>query len=318
MSKTNNNKSTSNSKENKLSKKSNNESKIDNNYNTNKVTNSNISKSDNDTSKDKTNENPNTSNNYTSIFAKLLTYLGILTIFVSLLLLSLIFFPVIKEEINYLFYSKNYLKSGYTNNSDSKEQMVLVPVDNDFSIIIPKINANSKVIENVDPFNSTEYQLALSKGVAHAKTSTTPDNDGNVFLFAHSSDNFYNANRYNSIFYLINKLEPNDAFYIAYQNNLYKYQITEKKIVNPEEIDYLKSTYKVPTIDIQNNTSDKTKLLDTKSYVESEDYIDIEGIFEKQNLTNKTATLMSCWPPGTTNKRIIVNGLLTQITPIND
>lgn len=159
--------------------------------------------------------------------------------------------------------------------ADSVDRVRSVPTvvakDKDFSIIIPKIGANAKVIAKIDPASSKEYQLALTKGVAHAKGTATPDQPGNTFLFAHSSDSFFNANTYNAVFYLLNKLQPDDNFYIAYKEKLYKYKVVKTQIVSPTEINYY----------------DKT-----------------------QADSEYTATLMTCWPPATTLKRLVVVGVL--------
>src|SRR3989344_2787291 len=50
----------------------------------------------------------------------------------------------------------------------------IVPVDTDFSIIIPKIGVNAIVIPKVDPTRPAIYNSALKKGVAHAATSFFP------------------------------------------------------------------------------------------------------------------------------------------------
>ena len=132
-------------------------------------------------------------------------------------------------------------------------------------MVIPKINANTRVIVNVDPFSSQIYQQALTLGVAHASTSDTPDKSGNVFIFAHSAGNWYQANQYNAVFYLLNKLTKGDTITLYFENIAYNYIVDEIKFVKPDEINYLSTNQK----------------------------------------TNKL-TLMTCWPPGTTLQRLIV------------
>src|SRR5579884_1121032 len=53
-------------------------------------------------------------------------------------------------------------------------EIPITPVSTDFGIVIEKINANSKVIPDVDPANESEYTAALKQGVAEAKGSTPP------------------------------------------------------------------------------------------------------------------------------------------------
>ncbi len=180
-------------------------------------------------------------------------FIGIGLILVSIFILVGTFFPIIKEEAVYNWSTKNQ------NIEETK------PIDEDFGIVIPKINANAKVIKNVDPFDPKKYQFALSQGVAHASGSSLPDDDGNVFIFSHSSNDFFQATRYNSVFYLLSKLEVGDEVRLYYEKELFTYHVTTKKVVSPDEIQYLQS-----------------KKGDNK------------------------LTLMTCWPPGTSIKRLVV------------
>jgi hypothetical protein len=86
--------------------------------------------------------------------------------------------------------------------SGPKEQILLAK-DTDFSIFIPKIGANAKIYPNVDPAKEEEFLPVLQKGVAHAKGTVFPGLSGNIYLFAHSTDNFWDAGRYNAVFYLL-------------------------------------------------------------------------------------------------------------------
>ncbi len=188
--------------------------------------------------------------------------LGLFLILFSLVILGRTFYPIVRVEIKYQLQPQI-----------SKEASALTkeiePVDGDFGIVIPKIQANAKIIANVDPYNSYVYQKALTQGIAHAKGSAYPGQSGNIFLFAHSAGNFYQANRYNAVFYLLNKLEKDDLIYLYYQGEKSEYKVTEKKLVSPKEIDYL---------------------------------------VKKEN--KKQLTLMTCWPPGTTLKRLIITACL--------
>ena len=178
-------------------------------------------------------------------------FVGISLILLSLLIPARTFAPVIKSEIEY--------------QTNKNKILDLTPVNTDFSIVIPKINANTKVIKNVDPYNSSVYQYALTKGVAHALGTATPDTNGNTFIFAHSAGNWYQANQYNAIFYLINKLTTSDQIFIYYQNKKYTYLVKELKFVTPTDVKFM-----------------------------------------NQDLTKHQLTLMTCWPPGTTLKRLVV------------
>ena len=180
-------------------------------------------------------------------------FAGVVLIIIALIIPISTFAPVFKAEINYQVGQKN------------KTPTEIIPVNSEFSIVIPKINANAKVIKNVDPFDSKIYQPALTQGVAHAKNTSTPDQLGNTFIFAHSAGNWYQANQFNAVFYLLNKLAAGDEIIVYYQSKKYNYIVNETKLINGDELNYMSSK------------SGRNQL-----------------------------TLMTCWPPGTTLKRLIV------------
>lgn len=147
-----------------------------------------------------------------------------------------------------------------------KEQ-ILVPKDTDFSILIPKIGASAKVFPNVDVSNQDLYLPILMQGVAHAAGTVFPGMNGNVYLFAHSTDNFWDVGRYNAVFYLLKDLAKGDEVVIFYQGKRYNYIVTGSKIVN---------------------SSDVTDLVNS------------------QNQDKQQLILQTCWPPGTTFQRLLV------------
>lgn len=185
--------------------------------------------------------------------AKVLNFLGNLLIIVSLTGLFLTFGPALKEEVEY--------QAG--NILDTKPE--LIPPDTEFSVVIPKIAAVAPIFADTDPFNSAKYLPILRKGVAHAKGTSYPGESGNTYLFAHSTDAFYNVGRYNAVFYLLGKLQKGDEVFVYYKGEKIRYLVDSVKVVEPGDIKYLE------------------KLSDSN-----------------------TLTLQTCYPPGTTLKRLIV------------
>jgi sortase A len=183
------------------------------------------------------------------------------------LLFVFIFYPAIFAEVGYflrgqkeapgVFSSK---ESGEKNNREN-----IIPKDEQAGIVIPKIRANASIILDVNAQDPGEYQKALTRGVAHARGTSYPGESGNIFLFSHSGTEFYQASRYNAIFYLLDKLENGDEIYLFYRNEKLRYRVKEKKVVGSGEVQYMQAT------------PGENKL-----------------------------TLMTCWPPGTTFKRLIV------------
>jgi sortase A len=143
----------------------------------------------------------------------------------------------------------------------------LIPSDTDFSILIPKIGASAKVFPNIDPSDQNQFLPVLTQGVAHAAGTVFPGMNGNIYLFAHSTDNFWDVGRYNAVFYLLKDLSKGDEVVIFYKNQRYNYVVQKTQIVSP---------------------SDVSQLVDSQKQ-------------EKQTLI-----LQTCWPPGTTFQRLLV------------
>jgi LPXTG-site transpeptidase (sortase) family protein len=109
------------------------------------------------------------------------------------------------------------------------------PVDPNYSLIVPSIGVNSRIIDNVDPFSYSSYMPALNLGVARSNTSFEPDQGGNTFLFAHSAKDAAEAKRYGSIFWKLTNLSIGDKIYIFYQRHEYVYVVSNVNIVPQTE-----------------------------------------------------------------------------------
>jgi len=185
--------------------------------------------------------------------ANLLKGIGLGLLLFSGFILYRLFNDPVKQELAYI------------SRKNDKANNVLTPPNIDFALTIEKIGASSAIIQNVSPYDSKEYQLALRDGVAHAEGTKLPGQGGNIFLFAHSSADLLTAERYNSVFYLMHHLETGDVIRVWYQGKEYDYSVLDKQLVSPIDTKYLTTS-----------------------------------------ITDETLTLMTCWPPGTTYKRLIV------------
>ena len=123
-----------------------------------------------------------------------------------------------------------------------KQIEILKPEDPEFSIVIPKVGANVKVIPNVNPADQKAYLEALKYGVAHASNTKFPGEGGHVFLFAHSTDYWWNVGTYNAVFYLLYKLEKGDEVDIFYKRHRFTYRVIGSEIVKPSQVEYLTRT----------------------------------------------------------------------------
>lgn len=135
----------------------------------------------------------------------------------------------------------------------------------DFGLKIESLKISVPIIPEVDGLNEKIYYAALKKGVAQYKGSQTPDKTGNLFIFGHSS--FFKGveGNYKEVFKELNRLKVDDQIMVYHNKTPYLYKVTKS---------------------FETTDTDWT-LLDPTPKVDSD----------------KTLTLMTCWPPGTTTKR---------------
>src|SRR3990167_7116904 len=222
-------------------------------------------------------------------YTKILTLrtIGNFLVLSSLFLIGKTFYLPVREEIRYFIdrtIQKKYIVVDQPYHLDTtwdrdgnrpkgllakalnlKDVEFLLPQDPNFSLVIPKIGANARILSNIDASNEKVYLDALNKGVAHASGTKFPGESGHIFLFAHSTDYFWNVGTYNAIFYLLNKLSKGDEVDIFFKGQRYVYQVINSVIADPSQVEYL------------TRKSNKELL-----------------------------TLQTCWPPGTTLKRLLV------------
>lgn len=111
---------------------------------------------------------------------------------------------------------------------------------NGFALEIPKLGIQEPVVEGVDASNKTEYLQALTNGVAHSKISSLPGQPGTQYYFAHSSGLPFWGGRAVT-FATIYKLENGDEVWVYREGKKYRYQVIDKKIVNPDDLSFIES-----------------------------------------------------------------------------
>jgi sortase A len=209
---------------------------------------------------------------------------GNFLLFSSLFMIGRTFYKPLREEVRYFVetkFEKQYVVADTMKIEEPQSQPenrgvlakafnikpieVLTPQDPDFSIVIPKIGANSKVLGNIEAGDEKIYLDALNKGVAHAAGTAFPGEGGHVFMFAHSTDYFWNVGTYNAVFYLLYKLEKNDEVDLFYKGQRYVYRVIGTEVVDPSQVQYL-----------------------------------------TRKTNREFLTLQTCWPLGTTLRRLLV------------
>lgn len=170
-------------------------------------------------------------------------FLPELLIFSGVAVLLISYGPIAYDEATYRF--KEYKRQVYSlhlNEEESvedspfarlvsKSPILIKPVNTDFSIVIEKIGVNAPVVRDVPVSTEDAYIEALKNGVAHASSAPYPSNEpGNVYLFAHSSINFWRLGKYAKVFNLLRKLETGDNINIFFENTQYTYEVINKEI----------------------------------------------------------------------------------------
>lgn len=186
---------------------------------------------------------------------------GIIFAFIS-------FWPFVNQELRYWwdeFRGQQYVLAGENISGEKKKgfadllpappPITVVPANTDFGIIIEKIDVNSPVVGDVNSAIYKEYIAALANGVAHARGTAYPGSkdavNNNVFLFAHSAINPIEAKRYNSVFYLLRKVEVGDRVITFYKGRRYDYIVYDKRVVEATDTKYITNVSKEPILTLQ-------------------------------------------------------------------
>lgn len=158
------------------------------------------------------------------------------------------FLPAWEEEVSYDLGLSGGTQQKIESKIDTVEADKVVAVQKEadawgvnsyFSVVIPKIDAASNIIANVDAGNKSEYSQALKRGVVHSKGTYFPGQGKTIFLFSHSTDSPLNIARYNAVFYLLRKLEVGDKVIVFFADQKYEYEVSEKLFAEPEDSSWL-------------------------------------------------------------------------------
>ena len=175
-------------------------------------------------------------------------------------------------------YQKHSLAAFVEKNSQDNMEIEITPYDN--RIVIPKIGKNIPLVDishpnvqGVDELNDI-FMDELENGVVRYPGSAKPGEDGNTFIFWHSSNFPWMEGKYNDVFALLDKVVFDDEVIVYYGQEKFVYKIRSKNVIRPGDVSVLKSNPEIWASEI---------------------------------------TLMTCWPIGTTLNRLILTGDLVRI-----
>ncbi|TAK89742.1 class D sortase [Patescibacteria group bacterium] len=138
--------------------------------------------------------------------------------------------PIFLSQISYLTSDKPATVS-----TNTTPQVGPDPV-----ISIPKINVTAPIVfakSNVE----SEIQKDLQSGVVHYANTANPGEPGNSVIFGHSSNDWWEPGNYKFVFVLLERMAVGDSFTVNYNSQQYVYQVTETKVVEPNDLSVLNS-----------------------------------------------------------------------------
>jgi LPXTG-site transpeptidase (sortase) family protein len=173
--------------------------------------------------------------------------------------------PVIFSQLGY-----NLGKKPVPAATNAAPAGAVIPAEN--TITIDKINVHAPVIYEPSTVEAN-VQKALESGVVHYGNTATPGQAGNVAVFGHSSNDWWEPGNYKFVFVLLDKLAPGDRITMDYGSHRYTYEVTGSKIVDPTDVGVLNPT------------------------------------------TEPTLTIITCTPPGTSLRRLVVTAKQVDPSP---
>lgn len=116
------------------------------------------------------------------------------------------------------------------------------PISSSPEVIIPKISVKAPIIFNENDRTEAGSQEALKNGVLYFPimgANAKPGEKGNTVILGHSSADAFSGGDFKFIFVQLNRLTQGDLFYIDYEGVRYGYEVMEKKIISPTDLQQL-------------------------------------------------------------------------------
>jgi len=186
---------------------------------------------------------------------KLLPVLPLISVFVGLTILSWVAWPIISFQ---LFYDPEAAKiitplaDDFISQAEAEAAEIDLtkasnwfpnqpkkatdsPIDS-YLLSLPKLRISNAIVRiGTDD---------LSKNLIHFGGSGIPGQPGNAVIFGHSVlPVFYDPKNYLTIFSLLPTLKEKDDIYIRFDGVDYRYQVTDMKVTEPDDVSGLEQKY---------------------------------------------------------------------------
>jgi len=142
--------------------------------------------------------------------------------------------------------SANINETVITNENTNQEPVRIVKETGEPNMIyIDDVGIEAPIIYITQAENNEEgHQAALAKGVVHYPGTAKPGQNGNTYIFGHSSDYFWKEGDYKEVFKPLIDIPLDTVIKITNEKGeLFYYNIIETKIVGPEETSVLEQDY---------------------------------------------------------------------------
>lgn len=83
---------------------------------------------------------------------------------------------------------------------------------------------------------SSEINDSLERGLVHIVNTGKPGENRNIFITGHSSNYWWKAGDYNSVFALLPELKENDEIYLTYKGQIKKFKVSETIELKKKEV----------------------------------------------------------------------------------
>ena len=210
------------------------------------------------------------------------------------ILFGLTFGAIMMVGWQFAFLNERFIRP-FINPAAKSDVQILIPPepqrveDPTFRLLIPALGVNAVVYDQLDVREDSEdfddferrVQRALLQGVLHYPTSHQPGQAGdnfnsNIVIMGHSSGisragDTDTTRKYKFIFAELNELDVGDVIQINHKQKQYVYTIYRREIVDPNEVEVLRSGSDNPFLE-----------------------------------ENGSLTLITCEPPGTIRKRLVL------------